>query len=67
MDELGGMCLFKKKKKTGAHGTIRITLYGFNNTLVESTLVISTSLISNNRLSRSEILVPVLTLKSKNR
>ena len=28
---------------------------------VQSTLVMSTSLISNNRLSRSEILVPVLT------
>ena len=34
---------------------------------VQSTLVISTSLISNNRLSRSENLVPVLTLKSNNR
>ena len=33
---------------------------------LQSTLVISTSLISNNRLSRSEILVPVLTWKSKN-
>ena len=32
----------------------------------QSTLTISTSLISNNRLSRSEILVPVLTWKSKN-
>ena len=31
------------------------------------TLVISTSLISNNRLSQSENLVPVLTLKSNNR
>ena len=35
--------------------------------IIQSTLVISTSLISNNRLSRSEILVPVLTWKSKNR
>ena len=34
---------------------------------VQSTLVISTSLISNNRLSGSEILVPVLTWKSMNR
>ena len=31
---------------------------------IQSTLVISTSLISNNRLSRSENLVPVLTWKS---
>ena len=29
--------------------------------IVQSTLVISTSFISNNRLSQSEILVPVLT------
>ena len=28
---------------------------------IQSTLAISTSVISNNRLSRSEILVPVLT------
>ena len=35
--------------------------------LIQSTLVISTSLISNNRLSRSENLVPVLTWKSNNR
>ena len=34
---------------------------------VQSTLFISTSLISNNRLSRSKILVPILTRKSKNR
>ena len=34
---------------------------------IQSTLVISTSLISNNRLSRSENLVPVLTLRSTNR
>ena len=34
---------------------------------VQLTLVISISLISNNRLSRSAILVPVLTWKSKNR
>ena len=34
---------------------------------VQSTLVISTSLISNNRLSRCENLVPVLTWKSNNR
>ena len=34
---------------------------------IQSTLVISTSLISNNRLYRSEILVPVLTWKSKHR
>ena len=33
---------------------------------MQSTLVISTTLISNNRLSRSENLVPVLTWKSKN-
>ena len=36
-------------------------------TKIQSTLVISTSLISNNRLSRSEILVPFLTWKSNNR
>ena len=34
---------------------------------IHSTLVNSNSLISNNCLSRSEILVPVLTCKSKNR
>ena len=34
---------------------------------IQSTLVISTSLISNNRLSRSEKLVPVLTWKTNNR
>ena len=34
---------------------------------IQSTLVISTSLISNNRLPRSENLVPVLTWKCKNR
>ena len=34
---------------------------------VQSILAISTSHISNNRLSRSENLVPVLILKSKNR
>ena len=34
---------------------------------VQSTLVISNSLISNNRLSRSENLVPVLTQRSTNR
>ena len=33
---------------------------------IQSTLVISNSLISNNRLSRSENLVPVLTQKSTN-
>ena len=38
-----------------------------NEFILQSTLVISTSLISNNRLSRSEIMVPVLTWKSKNR
>ena len=32
---------------------------------IQSTLVISTSVISNNRLSRRENLVPVLTKKSK--
>ena len=42
------------------------TLY-FSSTSLQSTLVISTSLISNNRLYRSEILVPVFTWKSKNR
>ena len=36
-----------------------------NAKLVQSTLVISTSVISNNRLSRRENLVPVLTQKSK--
>ena len=35
--------------------------------ILQSTLVISTSLISNNRLSRSENLVPVLTQRSTNR
>ena len=35
--------------------------------VIQLTLVISTSLISNNRLSRSENLVPVLTWKSNNR
>ena len=35
--------------------------------MLQSTLVISTSLISNNRLSRSENLVPVLTQRSTNR
>ena len=34
---------------------------------LQSTLVTSNSLISNNRLSRSENLVPVLTLRSTNR
>ena len=34
---------------------------------IQSTLIISTSIISNNHLSRSEILVPVLTWKSKKR
>ena len=34
---------------------------------LQSTLIISNLLISNNRLYRSEILVPVLTWKSKNR
>ena len=34
---------------------------------IQSTLVISNSLISNNRLSRSENLVPVLTQRSTNR
>ena len=33
--------------------------------VIQSTLVISTSVISNNRLSRREDLVPVLTQKSK--
>ena len=33
---------------------------------IQSPHVITTSLISNDRLSRSEILVPVLTRKSKN-
>ena len=42
------------------------TVFGMQYEL-QSALVISTSLISNNRLSRSEILVPVLTWKSKNR
>ena len=35
--------------------------------IIQSTLVISNSLISNNRLSRSENLIPVLTQKSTNR
>ena len=35
--------------------------------LLQSTLIISTSLFSNNRLSRSENLVPVLTQRSTNR
>ena len=35
--------------------------------MIQSTLVISNSLISNNRLSRSEILVPVITQRSTNR
>ena len=35
--------------------------------MVQSTLVISNSLILNNRLSRSENLVPVLTQRSTNR
>ena len=35
--------------------------------LIQSTLVITTSLISNNRLSRSENLVPVLIKRSTNR
>ena len=39
----------------------------YNDLWIQSTLIISTSLISNNRLSWSEILVPVLTWKSKNR
>ena len=34
---------------------------------IQLTLVISTSLISNNRLSRSEDLVPAEKLKSDNR
>ena len=34
---------------------------------IQSTLVISNSLISNNRLSRSESLVPVITQRSTNR
>ena len=34
---------------------------------LQSTLVISNSLISNNRLSRSENLVPVITQRSTNR
>ena len=34
---------------------------------LQLTLVISTSLISNNRLSRTENLVPALTWKSNNR
>ena len=34
---------------------------------IQSTLVISTSLISNNRLSRTEMLVPVLTQRSTNK
>ena len=34
---------------------------------IQLTLVISTSLISNNRLSRSENLIPALTWKSNNR
>ena len=33
---------------------------------IQSTLVISNSLISNNRLSRSDNLVPVLTQRSTN-
>ena len=35
--------------------------------IIQSTLVISNSLISNNRFSRSENLVPVLTQRSINR
>ena len=37
-----------------------------NQNKVQSTLVISNSLISNNRLSRSENLVPVITQRSPN-
>ena len=37
------------------------------NTIMQSTLVISASLISNNRLFRSENLVPLLTWKSNDR
>ena len=38
---------------------------GFSTSYIQSTLVISTSVISNNRLSRRENLVLVLTQKSK--
>ena len=38
-----------------------------DNLIIQSTLVISNSLISNNRLSRSENLVPVLIQRSTNR
>ena len=44
-----------------------VVLKGLNMQEIQSTPVISNSLISNNRLYRSEILVPVLTWKSKNR
>ena len=48
--------------------TYRSKLFGLSNEIhVQSTLVISNSLISNNRLSRSENLVPVLTQRSTNR
>ena len=45
----------------------RRTCILYSTEFIQSTLVISTSLILNNRLSRSEILVPLLTWKSNNR
>ena len=45
--------------------TILLTIL-LKNLNVQSTLVISNSLISNNRLSRSDNLVPVLTQRSTN-
>ena len=47
---------------TGFH-----TVVGRVNYVIQSTLVISNPLISNNRLSRSENLVPGLTQRSTNR
>ena len=54
--KLINMTVFAEKRQgafIGAWASIRIN--------IQSTLIISTSVISNNRLSRTENLIPVLT------
>ena len=60
-------CAIKKKKRNIMRKWISWHMHSRSLIRIQSTLVISTSLISNNRLSRSENLVPVLTWKSNKR
>ena len=54
-------CIMRSKRIPIIGVFLCFFFFVFNLLLLQSTLVISTSVISNNRLSRREILIPVLT------